>query len=193
MFLGSWCLAGDQGSDTPTTPPVMPSPWDDRERFYRAASYVDLCCEHLLDELCKYLNRAHGTNHSERHWRMILGPWLMLYSSVLYDRFVHLQAAFEKYPKLDTLVMDASSFRTPADIDEADELVASDAYNLQIFSQLLRLMNFSFPAKLYKAPVAPPKGFTSSRDSAPKVTLFAPFHFQLFARERSRSVASSPS
>jgi putative transferase (TIGR04331 family) len=130
----------------------MPSPWDNRDRFYRAASYVDVCSEALLHQLSGYLNRVHGTDYSEKYWRIVLGPWLILYSHVLYDRFVHLQSVFDGYSSLETIVMHESSFRTPADFPEAESFVASDAYNLQIFSQLLKLMGFSFPAKRYDGP-----------------------------------------
>ena len=106
LFLGSWCPASchsTAGFERPYH--LMPSPWDDRERYYRAAAYVDACSEALLRELSHYLNGVHGTNHSERYWRIVLGPWLILYTSIIYDRFVHLKAAFAEYRDLETIGM----------------------------------------------------------------------------------------
>src|SRR5437870_5613060 len=127
----------------------MPSPWDDRERFYQAASYIEGCSEALLRQLSDYLNGIHGTDCSERYWRIVLGPWLILYSHIIYDRFVLLQSALERYSGLQTIVMHESSFRTPADYREAEGFAASDAYNLQIFSQLLKFMGLFFTSKRY--------------------------------------------
>ena len=150
VFLGYWCLSADRHDITTSpTPHVMPSPWDDRERFYRAASYVEGCSEALLRQLSGYLNGIHRTDYSERYWRIVLGPWLILYSHIIYDRFVLLQSALDKYSGLQTIVMHESSFRTPSDFTEAEGFAASDAYNLQIFSQLLKLMGLSFTSKRY--------------------------------------------
>jgi len=150
LFLGAWCLAADrQSTGVLEAHQTLPCPWNDRDRFYRAAEYVDSCSEALLVQLSRYLNGVHGTDHSERYWRIVLGPWLILYTHVIYDRLIHLQSAFELYSGLETIVMDPSSFRTPADFPEAVLFASSDAYNLQVFSQLLDLMGFRFPKKKY--------------------------------------------
>jgi len=150
LFLGAWCLAADrQSAGALVAHQTLHCPWNDRDRFYRAAEYVDSCSEALLVQLSRYLNGVHRTGHSERYWRIVLGPWLILYTHVVYDRLIHLQSAFERYSGLETIVMDPSSFRTPADFPEAVSFVSSDAYNLQIFSQLLDLMGSRFPKKKY--------------------------------------------
>ena len=153
LFLGSWCLTSRPPAFEPTQPyHLLPSPWDDRDRYYSASAYVDEWCEALLRELHPYLNRVHGTNHSDRYWRIVLGPWVILYVSVIYDRFVHLRAAFTEYPDLETIGMFDSSYRVPADFNEAASFVAHDPYNLQIFSQLLKIMNRSFVQRPCKTP-----------------------------------------
>jgi len=150
LFLGAWCHAADeQALAALPRHNVLPSPWDDRERFYRAAAYADSCTEALLGQVSAYLNAIHRTDYSVRYWRIILGPWLILYVHAIYDRLVHLQSAFDKYPSPETIVMHESSFRTPVDFPEAVSFVSSDAYNLQIFSQLLDLTGFRFPKRKY--------------------------------------------
>jgi len=145
LFLGAWCLTSSAPAmGLSHSYHLLPSPWDERDRFYSAAAYVDECCEALLRELHPYLNRVHRANHPERYWRIVLGPWLILYVSVIYDRFVHLRAAFTEYPNLETIGMLDSSYRVPSDFNEAASFVAYDPYNLQIFSQLLKIMNHSF-------------------------------------------------
>ncbi|MBI3636429.1 MAG: transferase, partial [Candidatus Rokubacteria bacterium] len=114
VFLGSWCTRCDRRSQWATFEyEVMPSPWDDRERFYTAAEYLDECGERLLGQLASYLNAVHGVSHSLRYWRIVIGPWLLSYLHAVYDRYVHLNEAFRRYGDLDTIVLDPASYRTP--------------------------------------------------------------------------------
>lgn len=148
FFLGSWCLRYDKRSEWQSLRyQVMPSLWDDRKRFYQAAQYLDECGERLLDHLTDYLNSIHGVTYSQRYWRILVGPWLLHYLHVTYDRYVHLTEAFDRYPSLQTIMLDPRSFRVPRDTLEFVNCVCDDPYNLQIFSQLLQGMGYTFPAK----------------------------------------------
>ena len=195
LFIGSWCPASchsTAGFERPYH--LMPSPWDDRERYYRAAAYVDACSEALLRELSHYLNGVHGTNHSERYWRIVLGPWLILYTSIIYDRFVHLKAAFAEYRDLETIGMLESSYRVPSNFNEAASFVEHDPYNLQIFSQLLKLLNHSFTRKPFRGSFGgPSKNATLPRE---RVLRFSErlmrFPFQSRAKVTVRGTSLSP-
>src|SRR3990167_4408334 len=81
LFLGSWCLRYDRRSDWQdiTRYQVMPSPWDDRERFYSACQYVEECYERMLSHLTDYLNSAHRVSYNKRYWRILIGYWLFHY------------------------------------------------------------------------------------------------------------------
>src|SRR2546427_2927490 len=90
LFLGSWCLRYDRRAEWESLKyQVMPCPWDDRKRFYDAAHYLDECGERILIQLTRYLNSVHGTSCSQRYWRILIGPWLIHYMHVAYDRYIH--------------------------------------------------------------------------------------------------------
>jgi putative transferase (TIGR04331 family) len=125
----------------------MPSPWDDRKRFNDAAQYLDDLGERMLKHLTDYLNSVHGIAHSQRYWRILIGPWLIHYLHAVYDRCVHLTEAFDRYPDLQTIVLDPQSFRVPMDTAEFISFIVEDPYNLQIFSQLLEGMGRPFPSR----------------------------------------------
>ena len=56
ICLGPWCLPYDRRSEwCSLNYHVLPSPWDDRERFYKAAQYLDEGYERLLEQLAGYL------------------------------------------------------------------------------------------------------------------------------------------
>ena len=148
LFLGSWCLPyARRGERSGVEYEVMPSPWDDRKRFYEATQYLDEYSEWLLGRLGDHLNAMHGVAHGSRYWRILVGPWLLQYLHVLYDRYVHLAAAFERDGALETIVLDPRCFTVPHTTAEFTQAVMGDLYNLQIFSQLLREMGHAFPSR----------------------------------------------
>lgn len=141
VLLGSWCLRPDrrhvwQGLRYQ----ILPNPWDNRTRFDESFSYLEGCGERLLASLGDYLNAVHQVSMSPRYWRILIGPWLFHYLHILYDRWVHLRQAFERYPGVRTILLDEQSYRVPQDTLEAITWTHDDRYNLQLFTQLLAPM-----------------------------------------------------
>lgn len=157
LFLGAWCVPWAYRSRLVRPGDViMPSVWDDRERFYQAAQYADACVERLLGHLTGYLDRLDGEPRGLGYWRVIVGPWLTNYVHAAYDRWAHLDAALGRYRDLETVVLDPASYRTPRTGPEALTWILDDAYNLQIYSQLLDAMGHRFRARSWRQkPVAP--------------------------------------
>lgn len=148
LFLGSWCLRYDRRREWEELEyEVLPSPWDDRKRFYDAARYVDECGERILGRLSDYLDNMHRARRGLRYWRILVGPWLMHALQAAYDRYVHLCDAFERHPDLRTIVLDRASFCVPGDTAGALGLLFDDGYNLQLISLLLEGMGYEFPAR----------------------------------------------
>lgn len=150
LCLGSWCLRYDKRSEWKSLKYlVMPSPWDDRKRFYEATRYLDDFGERMLHHLTDYLNSVHGESHTLRYWRILIGPWLFHYLHAAYDRYIHLTEAFSRYPELQTLALDHRSFRVPRDTREFSDLAIDDPYNLQLFSQFMNELGYTFPVRLF--------------------------------------------
>lgn len=157
LFLGSWCLRHDQRDRwSKLRYRVLPSPWDDRERFYRAAEYLDACSERMLELLSDYLNGVHRVKGDTRYWRILIGPWLVHHLHVLYDRVTHLQDAFRQDGSLKSLCLDPADFRVPQDAGEYFRWVLEDPYNLQLYSGLMTPMGRSFPCRRYSVQENPP-------------------------------------
>jgi len=148
LFLGSWCLRQDHRSEWERLAfQVMPSPWNDRSRHHETARYLDEYGERVLTWLTDYLNGVHDVGLPPRYWRILVGPWLISMLHATYDRYVHLAEAFRHYPNLGTIALAPSSFRAPQDSVEVMEWICNDPYNLQLISQLLQGMGYSFPAR----------------------------------------------
>lgn len=57
-------------------------------------------CAVLLHALVPTLNAIHGTEHTERYWRIMLHAWVSQYLAVLVDRYSALALAADRYPSL---------------------------------------------------------------------------------------------
>lgn len=153
LLLGTWCLRASRRSEWANRRyRVLPSPWNDRKRFYEAARYVDSCYESMLSRLTAYLTTVHGVDLGERYWRVLVGPWLLHHVHQMYDRYVHLLDALELEPSLQTIVLDERVFMTPADAHQQADLADDDLYNWQLISQILSGLGHQFPSRLPLGP-----------------------------------------
>jgi putative transferase (TIGR04331 family) len=96
LFLGEWCRVYNQKSIwSKVNHDVLPSPWNDTEQFDKHYSYLQTVQEKYLEFLALNLNKIHGEKHSNRYWRIILGPWLTHFIGTIYDRYLSITKAAE--------------------------------------------------------------------------------------------------
>lgn len=146
VFLGEWCLLHARRSFWgPLNGQLLESPFDNGEAAHAAYHYVSEVYERTLPLLGNILNSLHGKNYSPRYWRIVLGPWLQLYFAVMYDRYIHLKNALERYPHCTTLVLPEASFVVPSDTLDFAWLVKEDSFNLQIYTKVLAALGRTFP------------------------------------------------
>lgn len=167
QFLGRWCLRHDRRGDwARVRGRVLEDPWADRRLVAEAFRYCTEVFEHALTELTEYLNGVHGVEHSSRYWRVLLGPWLLDYMQILYDRYVHILAALERDPALKTLCLEPKCFVTPRHYGDFVSWYVEDPYNLQLYSQVIGLMGKDMPTQTWSVAVAPVFVRGTSRVSA---------------------------
>jgi len=149
LFLGDWCLRKDRRPDWEALDRrVLPSPWDDRLALHRAAETMDEFGERLLPQIADYLNSLHGVNHDLRYWRILLGPWLIHALHIYYDRWVTVGEALRRHPDLTTIVLDPADYARGFSSLQWDLLsTTSDAFNLQIFSEVFTDLGCKFPSR----------------------------------------------
>jgi putative transferase (TIGR04331 family) len=149
LFLGEWCRRFERkdyweefGGE------VARNPLKTERDLFEAHQYVNKLYYELLPLLTNELNLLHKTSRSCKYWRILIGPWLYFYICVVLDRFLNIKSALKYYPDLTTILMAEKSFVTPKDTLDFLTLVCDDAYNLQIFSRILKLISpKKFPEK----------------------------------------------
>jgi len=155
IFLGEWCLLYSRRSFwEPLNGQLLESPLNNIEAAGAFYHYVNGAYEQLLPTLGDALNAIHGTWHSPRYWRIVLGPWLQFYLPVVYDRYCHIKRALVQYPDCTSMALSEKSFVTPSNTLEYGCLVKEDSYNLQIYTKIFAALGKTFPCK--EAQIAEP-------------------------------------
>jgi len=148
VFLGPWCLISKNEHIWKSLDyEIMPSPWQDRDAYYEAGEYTYKVYNYLLDVLTDYLNSIHDTKHSKRFWQIIIGPWLLHFTEAFYDRYYCLKEAFEKYPQIETILLDETSYVTPKSMKDFFTSYHDDFHSLQYYSQVLKKFGIDGPSK----------------------------------------------
>ena len=157
IFLGDWCTLYQRRSYWKTLEGrLVGTPYDNASAVKAAYDYTSDLYEKILPLLGKSLNAIHGKERSYRYWRILLGPWLRLYLSVVYDRFVHIKQALELYPDCTTIGLCEKSFMVPTDTLDFAYALSDDIYNLQLFTKILHVLGREFPCKEISRPRSAP-------------------------------------
>jgi len=135
LFLGSWCWAySDKELLSSIDYKVLPYHWDDRMKLQEDFTFLESIYEKKLCELSLKLNKIHGKEHTQRFWRILIGPWLYTFIDIIFDRWYTLQEASEIEDILDLNVIDRSdSHIIPNDYDHFNEMIETDEWNEGIY------------------------------------------------------------
>lgn len=140
IFLGEWCRLYERQNvwgnlDAKMVPPYG---WDIRQKD-ADFSYVQFLYEQLLVELSDALNQYHGTNHSLRYWRILIGPWLHTFTNILFNRWATIQLAMREFTIAGTVVLEFPVEQMIPNSQKEFELNhVCHQWNHHIFGRILR-------------------------------------------------------
>lgn len=159
LFLGEWCQRYSQRAHWERLEGrLLEGPFDNTKSLKEAYQFVGQVYEHVLPLLGGALNEFHGTEYGNRYWRIVVGPWLYWYITVIYDRYLCLKGALVAYPGLETIGLSEDSFVTPTNTIEFVNLVRSDLFNLQIYTNILAALGKKIPRKSMQVESRPRRG-----------------------------------
>ena len=142
LFLGGWCRPYKNNDLIQARKyTTILYHWSDTNKRRHDYDYLGELFERVLVGLVSSLNKFHNTNYSLRYWRIILGPWLFTYVSVLWDRWENIRVAFDKEEFDSTVVMilDAEKL-VPINFDDWNRLVIDDLWNHHIFTGIIKFL-----------------------------------------------------
>ena len=169
LFLGEWCLRYDRrevwaGLDYQLVPPLKANSMVRR----KAAQDSIQLAEKILPELAAALNSLHGTSHSLRYWRILLGHWLLRFVSTAYHRYHALEQALTKYDPVSTTVLRPSTYQL-ATTDSLAFIWATDddLWNHTLWNEVLTDLGFPESAIEYRD-IESPSCYLDVRAGMPK-------------------------
>lgn len=101
--------------------------------------YCEAIYQDILKQLHCSLNKFHNIDKDLKYWDILLKPWLLPYIQIMYDKYKHIKLAEEKYKDIYTFTLDYHDYSfisTPSVF--LQNVVNSDIYNLQLYSQVIK-------------------------------------------------------
>ena len=143
IFIGEWCkkLSTRNIWLNPEFQ-TLPYHWADRDKLNRDHDYIESINETILEYLTDFLNKTHQLNLPKRSWRIIIGPWLYSFISVIWDRWETVSLLDEKHIQGSSKTFFTKVYRaepddiTPNDFNQFREFLDSDWWNHIIFSKI---------------------------------------------------------
>ena len=140
IFLGEWCKRFSKRNlwshlDYET----IDFHWRDRQKLENDHQYLEDLNEELLENLAIFLNDFHKLNKSKEYWRVVIGPWLLVYIPVIWDRWEAITSVMNLNEEMDTYFINNALFRKPPnDITQFREDHDSDIWNHSVFAQIIK-------------------------------------------------------
>jgi putative transferase (TIGR04331 family) len=140
VLLGEWCKTLDNLNELEAREyHQVPYHWSDRDKFIKDYDYLELFYERVLQSLANSLNDYHGVDRSLRYWRILLGPWLLTYVAIAWDRWESLRLAFaeQDFDEVYSLSLDRD-LMVPEDYDIFKVAMTDDHWNQHLFMEIIK-------------------------------------------------------
>ena len=144
LFLGDWCrLYSRKVHWSKFNSMIVPYHWDDRDKCYKDQQYLLELFERLLIELSTELNKVHGVSFSLRYWRIVIGPWLIMFLPTIFDRWKCIDMAITNFSVTNTKINKEIDLNyVPQCMEDFSNMAVSDLWNHAIYSSILKFINF---------------------------------------------------
>lgn len=138
LFLGPWCLIDQKNKDLVKDKNyiVIPSPWKPAFKIKEAADYCYALYEDLLPRLSEHLNSIHQVSYPNKYWQILVGPWLLFFINIFFDRYRRIENAVRLFPDLYTFVLPKEKCKLNylSTYDFLTSMINDDYYNLKLFT-----------------------------------------------------------
>ena len=144
LFLGEWCrLYSRKDYWKKIVSKTVLYHWDDRDKLYKDYQYLLELYEVLLAELTIELNKIHGVSYTIRYWRIVIGPWLLMFLPVIFDRWSCIHVAIDRYSVTNTNILEEIDLSyVPVSMEHFTNIVGTDLWNHAVYSSILKFINY---------------------------------------------------
>ena len=195
LFLGEWCIPFSRVDELKNVQhEVAPYHWDDRDRMRHDYIQIDHLYESVLAQLSNGLSDIHNKDVAPRYWRIVLGPWLFYFISVLWERYHTVEFVLESRKGVD-LITDIhpprSDSQIPVNLPDYFYHLKTEWWNKQAYDDVLRYLSPEI-CGYYGSPSEEPEVYSTQQflqnPNSSKLKNWAHAGLALMARRSSRHV-----
>lgn len=118
---------------------VLKYHWNDRQKLKKDHDYLKEFYEKVLSTLTDTLNGIHKISRDIEYWRIVLGPWLITYMPIVFDRWEMLKIAYAEEVNFDTVELTGNWKLNPAsNFDAFINNMQSDIWNYEIYLRIIK-------------------------------------------------------
>ena len=140
LALGEWCIPFSQSNIwSARNYRVMPYHWSNREKLQANHDYLQKVYEQTLSDLSFKLNEIHRVEYDINFWRILVGPWLLFFIEIFFDRWSSIHKVVKENEVKETISIsfDPNSM-VPNDMSDFIRLMIGDSWNHFIFTYLIQ-------------------------------------------------------
>jgi len=140
LFLGEWCrLYSRREKWSKMDAAVVPYHWDDRKKLFSDYQYLQTVYDFFLKKVSEKLNTLHSVEHSERYWRILIGPWLGYFIQILFDRWQMIQIASQQFSICSVKILQRPAQEIVSnDMDQFCSYFSEDFWNEAIYGHIIK-------------------------------------------------------
>lgn len=140
LFLGEWCK---QLSRKPYWSKLsfktVKYHWNNRNKLEEDYLYSKKLYQRLILELGENLNDYYKISHSNRYWKIIIGPWLLSFIQIILERYENLKQLKYYNEKFETIIIKINkNVVLPKNYESYSRLIMTDTWNHFIFSEIIK-------------------------------------------------------
>jgi len=120
-----------------------------KESLLKYFRYTNIIYNYYLNKISIKLNEIHKVQYSKDYWKVIIGPWLIRFISIIYDRVRSIELAKKNkilYVKINKYYEKDYEFN---DIIDFHNNITSDNWNNIIYHQIIKTLKY-FPIKKFR-------------------------------------------
>ena len=146
LFLGEWCLQFERKEKWEKMEAVvLPFHWSNYAKLEKDYHYLTDLYEKILPQFTKWLNEHHKVDLSVRYWRILIGPWLIYFTHIVFERWESINKANESFDLTGTIIMpfDLAEI-VPCDMGDFVSKMVSDKWNHFIYSEIIKKQGIKY-------------------------------------------------
>lgn len=145
FFLGSWCNSYSKRKFLKNRRYLFfKHPYNINEKkFSIDQKYLNKLRKRLLNSLTVKLNQIHNISYSKYEWNIIIGHWIKIYTSILFDRWEIIRFFFlkNKFKQMKVFFVKSNHNYFLSNENFVENLIYSDIANHLLFADIIKFLD----------------------------------------------------